>query len=371
MKDTNSNPTNYNSGNWEFSFYGIDGQRVATLFCGTSSCGLQPDIRFGNRLLQSRGSLAVTNRLGSVRWSLSSGPIAYYPWGEERTSTSDDADKFGTYFRDAPGQDYARARYYNSNGGRFWSPDRNGLRTADPRNPTSWNRYAYANGDPVNFNDPHGKVACTVEEDEDCPADPDPDPTDQGGGGYATSVLISYPSSCTQGEVLTSDGNCADPDAASLQQIANGVYVPLSGLTQPSTWLAAGVASTVAASGGLLVSALLTGTSSTTATVLNVGGEGEVPGAYNFQGPWVLLDGYANATTSQTLGEMQAAGNQFVIGSNTSMPFATGTFQTVVTNGVPLDTVTWLGPSPRTSEICRVLAAGGTWYHNGAPTPCD
>ena len=29
--------------------------------------------------------------------------------------------------------------------------DPGGLRTADPRNPGSWNRYAYVNGDPVNF----------------------------------------------------------------------------------------------------------------------------------------------------------------------------------------------------------------------------
>ena len=42
------------------------------------------------------------------------------------------------------------------------TPDPGGIRTADPKNPGSWNRYAYVNGDPVNFNDPHGAFACPV-----------------------------------------------------------------------------------------------------------------------------------------------------------------------------------------------------------------
>jgi len=39
---------------------------------------------------------------------------------------------------------YADQRYYNPNYGSFWSPDPLGLRGANPRNPTSWNRYAYS-----------------------------------------------------------------------------------------------------------------------------------------------------------------------------------------------------------------------------------
>jgi len=50
-------------------------------------------------------------------------------------------------------KDYADQRYYNAGMGRFWSPDRG---TANPGNPISWNRYAYAGGDPVNQIDPRG-----------------------------------------------------------------------------------------------------------------------------------------------------------------------------------------------------------------------
>jgi RHS repeat-associated protein len=54
----------------------------------------------------------------------------------------------------------ADQRYYNSNAGRFYTPDPGGIKTADPKNPTSWNRYAYAGGDPVNRYDPYGLYDC-------------------------------------------------------------------------------------------------------------------------------------------------------------------------------------------------------------------
>jgi RHS repeat-associated protein len=125
------------------------------LYSGTYYCSPQFDIHFGRKLLQSKGTPVVTDRLGSVRWNYYN-TIAYYPWGEERTSTSNDYDKFGTYLRDSPGQDYARARYYNLNVGRFWSPDPAGIGAVNPGNPTSWNRYTYVLGDPINGNDPTG-----------------------------------------------------------------------------------------------------------------------------------------------------------------------------------------------------------------------
>ena len=96
---------------------------------------------FGNR------PLVPLDRLGSVQNNATGrGLIAYFPWGEERTSTPDGTDKFATYFRDGTVgtsgqyQDYASARYYNNNFGRFWSVDPGGVETADPKDPQSWNR---------------------------------------------------------------------------------------------------------------------------------------------------------------------------------------------------------------------------------------
>jgi RHS repeat-associated protein len=103
-----------------------------------------------------------------------SGSNAYYPWGEERLATSEDTFKFATYFRDGvvgtpPAsvmQDYANARYYNSNFGRFWSADPMGH--ANPRDPQSWNQYAYAGGDPVNSADPSGRQCEAADPSADC-----------------------------------------------------------------------------------------------------------------------------------------------------------------------------------------------------------
>jgi len=138
-------------------FYSITGQRLATYHLyyvtGTPTT-LTTSLYFGGRLL------APVDRLGSVRKN-GNGQIAYFPWGEEESPTTPDGtDKYATYFRDGTtngaGQDYANARYYNNNFGRFWSVDPGGIKTAHAANPASWNRYSYVNGDPVNKWDPRG-----------------------------------------------------------------------------------------------------------------------------------------------------------------------------------------------------------------------
>jgi RHS repeat-associated protein len=149
-------------------FYSISGQRLGSYQLNDYPPGYGGIIvltpmyipqYFGRRML------VAMDRLGSVRNS-QNGSMAYYPWGEEElqsngTTTPDGTDKFGTYFRDSSvagvGQDYANARYYNNNFGRFWSSDPGGIATADQKNPQSWKRYAYVNDDPVNGYDPTGK----------------------------------------------------------------------------------------------------------------------------------------------------------------------------------------------------------------------
>jgi len=51
-------------------------------------------------------------------------------------------------------------RYYSSGTGRFMSPEPLGLNAAKLQNPGSWNRYAYAYGDPINLVDPTGRTPC-------------------------------------------------------------------------------------------------------------------------------------------------------------------------------------------------------------------
>ena len=59
------------------------------------------------------------------------------------------------------GLDYADQRMYASTYGRFNTPDptHQGVSASDP---TSWNRYSYTEGDPVNGNDPTGLCAAFI-----------------------------------------------------------------------------------------------------------------------------------------------------------------------------------------------------------------
>ena len=69
--------------------------------------------------------------------------------------------KFTGQERDAEtGLDYFEARHYTSQFGRFLQPDPAGMAAVDPSNPQSWNQYAYVGGNPLNFTDPSGMVAC-------------------------------------------------------------------------------------------------------------------------------------------------------------------------------------------------------------------
>jgi RHS repeat-associated protein len=122
------------------------------------------------------GQREVKDRLGSVR-ALESGPqYRYLPYGEEEgIPTPDGRVKFATYERDstASAQDYAGQRYYSNVYGRFFSADPGGVRTANPRDPGSWNRYGYVQGDPVNFTDRHGLYIDVTKTAKDCIDDPE------------------------------------------------------------------------------------------------------------------------------------------------------------------------------------------------------
>src|SRR5207247_10457731 len=73
-------------------------------------------------------------------------------WSSEASSAND--QKFTSYLRDPQtGLDYAMARYYTSRYGGFLSPD---FLIGDVSNPQSWDRYTYAQNDPINFVDPDG-----------------------------------------------------------------------------------------------------------------------------------------------------------------------------------------------------------------------
>ncbi len=150
------------SGTGEWVFYSPSGRKMG-LYTYNASSGwslLSTNTWFGRKLLADENGSVYQDRVGTNR----AGGARFYPYGEEITSTANDHEKFATYTRDGyTGFDYADQRYYASafgSGGtsayyRFLTPDPS-QSSAGPSNPGSWNRYAYAGGEPVNRGDPSG-----------------------------------------------------------------------------------------------------------------------------------------------------------------------------------------------------------------------
>ncbi len=139
------------------TFYGLGGEMLGRYHVvGTVSAFLTEwtNTYFGGKLVESKGQVVVQDRLGSTVVH-GTERLSYWPYGEQKPgATAQNRMKFGTYFRDEDGKDYARQRYYASGMGRFLTPDPSG--PGDPADPQSWNYYAYAVNNPVNLNDPEG-----------------------------------------------------------------------------------------------------------------------------------------------------------------------------------------------------------------------
>jgi RHS repeat-associated protein len=162
------------SGQCEIYFFSITGQRLAQFGCkfGIGDSGsIEWSVWMAKRRTHVGGQLTTdtdydslgsnptarditTDRLGSIR-ARGTERYTYYPYGEVRTST-------GTSSLYAALESPVRG--YDSNAGRFDRPDPLGLGAVKMGDPGSWNRFAYVQGDPVNYADPGGKFALSTAE---------------------------------------------------------------------------------------------------------------------------------------------------------------------------------------------------------------
>lgn len=163
--------------------------------------------------------LSSTTQLG---WTLCSYEIAparlvgkYYPYGTDKGGDPASGEKFATYSQDAEtGLDYADQRYQQPGTGRFLTPDQ---LTGKPGNPGSWNKYAYASGDPIGRIDPSGRDDCDIEK-PDCYCQIYGDPN--GSNGYDPNCDPNY---CPLGICGGTGGTAGQTGPTCQQQVVEDV----------------------------------------------------------------------------------------------------------------------------------------------------
>lgn len=164
--------TSINTSRW--TLRDLDGKVLREYQNAAGTWSVQKDYVYrGSQLIAAQTSTGVTHfhldHLGTVRAVTNSAGTriayhAYFPFGEEATSATQDTErmKFTGHERDlgntsstADDLDYMHARFYNPQLGRFVSTDP--ANSAIPGKPQSWNQYGYALENPVSIVDPNGQ----------------------------------------------------------------------------------------------------------------------------------------------------------------------------------------------------------------------
>ncbi len=153
------------NGDWFRGFVYLGGELIAVQSAGVYWVHQDPIVK----------SKRVTNGSGTVVST-----IELDPWGGNTDRLNNhnlQPIMFNNYIRDGNSSDDAMFRRYNRWWSRFDQPDPYGG-SYDVNNPQTFNRYAYANNDPVNFTDPTGLLPSDGQcQGAECP-------WSGGGGGF-------------------------------------------------------------------------------------------------------------------------------------------------------------------------------------------
>jgi RHS repeat-associated protein len=169
---------------WLLAYFPFQGRELAD-YAYTTSCNF-----FHSDVLHS--ATIANSPLGSLIED-----ELFYPWGEpwqnQGSNTYDShfagihASLQGPSLTDFTMYDAAN-RFYAPNPGRWHSPDPLGVDAADPRDPQTWNMYAYARNNPITNTDPSG-LFCA--QGEGCPTGDYPDEDDPRiSAAYFMSVVV-------------------------------------------------------------------------------------------------------------------------------------------------------------------------------------
>jgi RHS repeat-associated protein len=193
----------YNPGNGiheprpQLVFYSVFGKKMGE-YCVFGSnaepvMAVREYVYFGVRMVGRTGSSGNfeafrTDRLHSNQDAPGGG---FFPYGETKSGGTMTGESFATYTREAGGLDYADQRWYASGLGRFLQSDpyHSNKNIADP---SGWNRFAYVNGDPANYNEPPGLYRHCVYQSA-CHSEYEVGIGDVHGGGAWHDVCLGLP----------------------------------------------------------------------------------------------------------------------------------------------------------------------------------
>jgi RHS repeat-associated protein len=166
-------------------FYDGDGKRVKKYVPSTGETTIFVYDAAGKLVAEYSNQISATpqvsyltsDHLGSPRITTdANGGVTsrrdFMPFGEEVARAGYGSDtvrqKFTAYERDSEsGLDFAKARYYGGNYGRFMSPDPLFYTASRPGDPQQFNLYVYVRNNPLFFTDPDGKILRASSVDED------------------------------------------------------------------------------------------------------------------------------------------------------------------------------------------------------------
>ena len=88
-------------------------------------------------------------------------------------------------------------------------------------------------------------------------------------------------------------------------------------------------------------------------TIINLGGEGEVPHAININHPAILDENWRCSRSGCPLKEIKERGPVIICCSD-QLPLCDNCADKIIVNDAPIDKKTWIGPGYSTEEIKRI-----------------
>lgn len=98
---------------------------------------------------------------------------------------------------------------------------------------------------------------------------------------------------------------------------------------------------------------------------INLGGEGEVPGAINANLPYLMSPGFVAARDGNTKLKGVKKSGPVVICNSDQLPFADSCADEVLASGVPVNQHSYLGAGYKTSDMKRIAKPTGKIVING------